>query len=138
MLKFLLGLVLIAVGFGAAMFVDAVWGLYLFAGFTHIRLEQLGESFPLPLRVPIVVAGLTVLLYLASPRYRPKFSRWPAEVWLLGIMVIGMCFGSASSVYDPQASWELTSQYAKYWVFFILFIQMMDSVKKIEQFHWVL
>ena len=138
MLKFLLGVVLIAVGFAGALFIDPVWGLYLFAGFTHIRLEQLGESISLPLRVPIVVAGLTVVLYLGSSLYRNKFSRWPAEVWLLALMVIGMCFGSASSQYNAEASWDLTSQYAKYWVFFVLFIQMMDSEKKIAQFHWVM
>jgi O-antigen ligase len=138
MLKFLLGLVLIAIGFGGALFYDPVWGLYLFACFTHIRLEQLGDSISLPLRVPIVVAGLTVVLYLLSSRYRNKFRRWPLEVWLLGIMVIGMCVGSAGSEFQKDASWELTSQYAKYWVFFILMIQMMDSIKKIDQFHWVM
>lgn len=138
MFKFIFGVLLIGVGFFRAFFHDPVWGLYLFAALTHIRLEQLGENFVLPLRIPIVIACATIVVYVFSSSYRYKFRNWPAEVWLFGIMVLGMCIGSTTARFDPELSWELASDYIKYWLFFILFVQMIDSVKKIEWFHWVM
>ena len=138
MFKLIFGLILIGGGFLQALFADPVWGLYLFAALTHIRLEQLGENFTLPLRIPIVIASVTIVMYVFSSKYASKFSKWPLEVWLFGIMVLGMCLGADSAKFDPQMSWGLATDYLKYWIFFILFVQMIDSIKKVEQFHWVM
>lgn len=138
MLKFIFGLLLIGAGFFKAVFHDPVWGLYLFTALSHIRLEQLGEDIFLPLRVPIVIACVTVVGYVFSANYQHKFGKWPAEIWLFGILVVGMCFSSALARFDPDFSWTFTFDYVKYWIFFILLVQMIDSVKKVEWFHWVM
>jgi putative inorganic carbon (HCO3(-)) transporter len=138
MFKFIFGLFLIGAGFFRTVFHDPVWGLYLFAALSHIRLEQLGENITLPLRIPIVVASVTLVVYVFSANYQHKFRKWPAEVWLFGIMVLGMCLGSSTAKFDPELSWMLTFDYVKYWIFFILLIQMIDSIKKVEWFHRVM
>jgi ABC-type transport system involved in cytochrome c biogenesis permease component len=135
MIKFLFGIYLIVYGFYRALFSDPVWGIYLFAAFTHIRLAQLSENIYLPLQVPIVIAGVTLFMYIVSPRYERKFTRWPLDVWLLGAMVLGMAASSASAFYAPDISWARTGDFFKYWVFFILLIQMVDSLEKVEWFH---
>lgn len=138
MFKFLFGVLLIGIGFLKAIFQDPIWGLYLFAALSHIPLSQLGENIGLPLRIPIVIACLTLFLYIINPNYKKKFSKWPAEVWLFGVMVIGMCFGSQMAKFDHDLSWMLTFDYFKYWIFFILFIQMVDSIKKVDWFYWIM
>lgn len=135
MIKFLFGIILIASGFYRTIFVDPVWGLYLFAALTHIRLTQLAENIPLPLNIPMVIALVSLFFYLVSPNYNKKFTRWPLEVWLLGTMVAGMAISSFFAHYNPALSWDRTFDYFKYWVFFVLFIQMVDSLEKIEWFH---
>lgn len=138
MIKFIFGLIIIAAGFVLTIFRDPVWGLYLFAVFTHVPLTQLGESIALPLRIPIVAASLTVVSYLTSAQYPSKFSRWPMETWLLGLMVLGMCLSSAVADFNPDLSWKHTFTYFKYWVFFVLMLQMLNSLEKIEWFHRVM
>jgi putative inorganic carbon (HCO3(-)) transporter len=138
MFKFIFGILLLGAGFYGAIFIDPIWGLYLFAALSHIRLEQLAESYALPLHIPIVIASLTLVRYVLSDKYLYKFHNWPAEVWLFGLMVLAMCISSAGAKFDPELSWSLTIDYLKYWIFFILMIQMIDSPKKIEWFHWVL
>ncbi len=138
MVKFLFGIALISYGFFRTLVHDPVWGLYLFAALTHIRLAQLSENYYLPLQIPIVIASLTVLLYLSSAKYPKKFSRWPLEVWLLGFMIVGMAYSSSKAAFNPQLSWDMTFTYFKYWVFFLLFIQLVDSFEKIRNFHNVL
>lgn len=135
MLKFLFGIFLIGYGFYKTLVTDPVWGIYLFAALTHIRLNQLGENIALPLQVPIVIACLSLVMYLASDKYRNKFSKWPPEVFLLGLMVAGMAVSSTGAFYNPAMSWDFTQDYAKYLVFFILFIHLVDSLPKIEWFH---
>lgn len=135
MIKFLFGVALIVFGFYRALFVDPVWGIYLFATLTHIRLTQLTENIPLPLNIPVAIALLSLVMYLVSPNYKYKFKRWPLEVWLLGMMVVGMAISSVFAHYDPALSWNRTFDYFKYWVFFVLIIQMVDSLEKIEWFH---
>jgi O-antigen ligase len=138
MLKFIFGALLVSVGFAAAVFVEPVWGLYLFAALSHIRLEQLGESYTLPLRVPIVIGTLTLLLYFVSSKYPHKFRRWPPEVWLFGLMVGGLALSSWHAIFDAPAAWSLTFDYFKYWVFFVILIQMIDTKKRLDGFYWVL
>jgi O-antigen ligase len=137
-LKFLLGITLLTVGFGGALFIEPVWGVYLFAALSHIRLEQLGENITLPQRIPIVISVLTLILYVVSPAYPEKFRRWPAEVWLLGLIVVGLALSSARAVFDSAAAWQMTYAYFEYWVFFVLLIQMIDSQKRLDGFHWTL
>lgn len=138
MLKFIFGVVLIAVGFAGALLVEPVWGLYLFAALSHIRLEQLGTSYTLPLHVPIVIGVLTLLLYLFSTSYQQKFRRWPAEVWLFGLMVVGMAISSWRASFDPQSAWAMTFDYFKYWVFFVMLIQMIDTQRRLDGFYWIM
>lgn len=138
MLKFFLGITLLAVGFGGALFVEPVWGVYLFAALSHIRLEQLGENITLPQRIPIVISVLTFILYIISPAHAQKFRRWPAEVWLLGLVVVGLALSSASAVFDRAAAWQMTYAYFEYWVFFVLLIQMIDNRRRLDGFHWTL
>jgi O-antigen ligase len=138
MLKFLVGVVMIIFGFGATLFWDPIWGLYFFSLLSHVRLEQLSQSYWLPLRVPIVIAVLTMLLYIVSPKYPQKFRKWPAEVWLFGLMVLGMALGSMTAVFNHDLAWTLTFDYLKYWIFFIMLIQMIDSKEKLDKFHWVM
>lgn len=129
---------MIGVGFFNTIFRDPVWGIYLFAVFTHIRLEQLGEEIALPLRIPIIIASLTIVIYFLSPKYPRKLRRWPAEAWLFGLMVLGMFVSATTADLETKMSWELSFLQFKYWVFFILFINMVDTVDKVERFHWVL
>jgi O-antigen ligase len=138
MLKFLFGVVLVGGGFACALFVEPVWGLYLFAVLSHIRLGQLGESYPLPLRVPIVIGVLTLLLYVLSGSYRWKFYKWPLEVWLFGLMVAGMAISSSRAIFHPEIAWDITFDYFKYWIFFVMLIQMIDTRKRLDGFYWVL
>jgi O-antigen ligase len=138
MLKFLLGVTLLAVGFGGALFVEPIWGIYLFAALSHIRLQQLGESVTLPLRIPIVIGVLTLILYTVSSAYEQKFRRWPAEVWLFALVVVAMALSSARAVFDPAAAWGMTYDYFEYWVFFVLLIQMIDTRRRLDGFHWTL
>ena len=53
MIKFLFGIVLFVSGFYRTIFVDPVWGLYLFAALTHIRIGQLAEEISLPMNIHI-------------------------------------------------------------------------------------
>lgn len=138
MIKFLFGVVLICCGFYRTIFTDPVWGIYLFASLTHIRLVQLGENIPLPLNIPIAIATLTLILYLVSPQYRVKFARWPMEVWLMLLMVTGMALSSAGAEFRPDLSWKFTIDYLKYFAFFLLLINMVDSYEKVEWFHRVM
>lgn len=135
MLKFLFGLALICGGFYKTLFSDPVWGIYLFAVLTHIRLGQLSENFQLQLNIPIIIACLTFILYLTNSRYGKKFGYWPLESILMGLMVAGMAASSAGAEFAPAAAWAFTWTYCKYWIFFILFINMVDSLPKIEMFH---
>lgn len=138
MIKFIFGVALILYGFYRTLFIDPVWGIYLFAVLTHIRLNQLGENIHLPLGIPIVIAVTTLILYLVSPKYERKFARWPLEVWLFGVMVAGMALSSTFAHYNPALSWDRTYDFFKYWIFFVLLIQMIDSLQKIEWFHQAL
>ena len=138
MFKFVFGLLLIGAGTYRTVFHDPVWGLYLFAAFSHIRIEQLGEEYAFPSRIPLFVACMTFVVYVFSTNYEHKFRKWPAEVWLFGIMVLGMCISSATAQFDSESSWTFTFDYIKYWVFFILLVQMVDSDKKVEWFHWIM
>src|SRR6186997_1053741 len=122
MLKFVVGVLIILIGFSKAIATDPVWGLYCFSLLSHVRLEQLSENYWLPLRVPIAIAVLTITLYLFSPKYPEKFKRWPAEVWLMGIMLLGMVLGTITCDFDKDVAWTLTFDFLKYWVFFILLI----------------
>ncbi len=135
MIKFLFGIVLFVSGFYRTIFVDPVWGLYLFAALTHIRIGQLAEEISLPMNIPMAIALLSLVLYAVSSNYEKKFNRWPLEVWLLGLMVVGMAISSHFAHYNPALSWDKTFDYFKYWVFFVLIIQMVDSLEKIEWFH---
>lgn len=137
MLKFLFGLFLIGYGFVRAIFSDPVWGLYLFAALAHIRLTQLGESYALPLRIPIIIALVTLVIYFFHSSYEKKFSKWPLETWLLGLMVLGMCASSSQAVYNSELSWSYTYDYLKYLVFFVILVQMLDAKWKVEWFHRV-
>ena len=138
MFKFLFGILLIGYGFYRTFVSDPVWGIYLFASLTHIRLAQLSENFYLPLQVPIVIASLTLFLYLTSNKYPDKFRRWPLESWLFGFMVLAMAISSSQATFDSASSWQMAADYFKYWVFFVLFIQMINSVGKIKNFHNIL
>jgi O-antigen ligase len=138
MLKFVFGVVLIGLGFACALLLEPVWGLYLFSALTHIRLEQLGESYTLPLRVPIVIGVLTLLLYLFSSKYPQKLRRWPAEVWLFALMILGMALSSAHAIFAPDLAWAMTFDYIKYWVFMVLLIQMLDTRKRLDGFYWTM
>ena len=135
MLKFFFGIILIFSGFYRTIFVDPVWGLYLFAALTHIRLTQLTENYTLPLNIPITIAMLSLIFYLMSSSYEKKFNYWPVEVWLLGMMVVGMALSSLNAQYNPAVSWDRTYDFLKYWVFFVLFIQMVNTLEKVEWFH---
>lgn len=138
MFKFIFGVILISAGFFLTLFRDPVWGLYLFAATAHIRLTQLAESIPLPPHIPIAIASLTLIVYLLSPYYRHKFSKWPAEIWLFGFMVLGMCLSSATAHFNSAESWAYVLSYIKYYIFFIMLIQMIDTFEKVEWFHRVL
>lgn len=138
MFKFLFGIVLIGYGFFRAFVHDPVWGLYLFAALTHIRMEQLSENFYLPLNIPIIIASFTMLVYLISNSYHTKMDKWPLESWIFGFMVIAMAISSFQAVFNPDASWQMTIDYLKYWVFFVLMVQMINSFEKIKYFHDVL
>lgn len=138
MFKFIFGVMLIGYGFYKTFVTDPVWGIYLFAALTHIRLTQLSESIYLPLQVPMAIASVTLILYVISKDYTTKFRRWPLEIWLFGFMVVAMAISSSQAAFDPGSSWKMTTDYLKYWVFFILFIQMIDSFDKIKNFHNVL
>ena len=138
MFKFAFGIVLIGAGFYKTLFHDPVWGLYLFAAFSHIRLEQLGGDIGLPLRIPILIASATFIAYVLNRSYRNKFRKWPVEVLIFAVMVIGMCVGSAMARFDAELTWKLSFDYVKFWIFFVLLIQMLDSIKKVEWFHWTL
>lgn len=138
MLKFLFGIILIGYGFFRTLFSDPVWGLYLFITITHVRLVQLSENIPLPLNVPIVIAVVTLLMYLISPNYPKKFNLWPLETFLFGVIVVGMAMSSFNAYYDPAISWERTYTYFKYWVFFVMFIHLVNSFEKIKLFHWTM
>ena len=135
MIKFLFGIVLIVSGFYRTIFVDPVWGLYLFAALTHIRLTQLGENIALPLQVPMAIACLTLIMYLASPRYDRKFSKWSIDIFLMACMVIGMAISSWGAEFNSEVSWKFTSDFAKYFVFFVILVNMVDSLEKVEWFH---
>ena len=138
MIKFLFGVCLICYGFYRALFSDPVWGIYLFAALTHIRVAQLGESLYLPPNVPIVIAVLTLCLYFFSSRYEQKFTRWPLEIFIFAAMLIGMALSSTNAQFDQSISWYRTMDYFKYWIFFILMIQMVNTLDKIEWFHRVM
>lgn len=138
MIKFLFGLALIATGFCGALFVDPIWGIYLYVALTHITLEQLGQSLSLPLHVPIVISIVALLLYLLSSAYPRKFQRWPAEVWLLLAMVVGLALSSVHASFDSAASWSMTFVYFEYWIFFVLLVQMLDDRKRLDGLHWTL
>lgn len=138
MLKFLFGLALIFVGFCGVLFVEPVWGVYLFAALSHIRLDQLGDSITLPERVPIVIGVTTLIMYVLSRAYTEKFRRWPAEVWLFGLMVVGLALSSMQARFDRAAAWEMTYAYFENWVFFVLLIQTLDTRKRLDGFYWTL
>ena len=138
MIKFLFGACLICYGFYRALFSDPVWGIYLFAALTHIRLAQLGENLYLPPNVPIVIAVLTLCLYFFSSRYEQKFTSWPLEIFIFAAMLVGMAASSATAQFDQSISWDRTMDYFKYWIFFILIIQMVNTLDNIEWFHRVM
>lgn len=138
MFKFIFAIALIGSGFFQMFFRDPVWGIYLFAALTHIRLTQLSENIPFPIQIPIVIASLTGVLYLINGKYKTKFSKWPAEVWLFGCMVLGMSVSSIGAVYRPDLSWNFTLLFLKFTIFFLIFINMIDSQVKVEWFHRVM
>lgn len=138
MLKFIFGVILIVVGFFRTFFHDPVWGLYLFALFTHIRPTQLSGEYPLPGSVPLVIAATAAMVYAVSRSYQPKFAKWPFEIWLFALMIVGFAISSANAQFVPDQSWARTFDLFKYWIFLVLFIQMIDSIHKVEWFHRVM
>ena len=50
-------------------------------------------------------------------------------------MILGMCIGASNARFNPDLSWKYTLDYFKYWLFFVLLVQMIDSQWKMEWFH---
>ena len=138
MIKFLFGIALIITGLVLTLVNDPVWGLYLFALLTHVTASQLGESVSLPNNISLYTACFTLLFYLISSKYKQKFTRWPVETWLLGVMVVGMAIGASQAEFATAASWQFTYTYLKYLIFFVLLINLVDSYQKLEHFYYIL
>jgi len=134
MLSMSFGFSIIAFGLLATIFADPFWGLAAFALFTHITPQQLSELYIVPLRAPFFISIAVLICYFFNSRYSQKFSERPAELWMMVIILLGMALGAAGA-FDKEAAWSATLVFLKYVVFFFLFINIIDSYKKLTWFH---
>lgn len=136
MFSLLFGLALIIFGFFATLFIDPFWGLVVFAAFTHITPQQLSQEYIVPLRAPffLSIAVLICYCYAVSSKYPQKLRNWPAEFWMMLIILIGMAIGSHNA-FDGEAAWDATFAFSKFVIFFLLFVNIIDSIPKLTWFH---
>ncbi len=131
MLKFLLGLIIIV--FGAfKTFSDSFWGLVTFSVFTHMTPQQLGYRIT-SFRAPLLFSILTLGTYLISSKYPKKFGIWPIESKLMLFMYAAMKI-SGSMAFDPEAAASKSGDFFKFTIFFILFVNIINTPFKIEWF----
>ena len=134
MLKLLFGFIVTAFGL-VGTFLDPVWGVITFSLFTHITPLQLSKTHFAPLRIPLVLALCVFVSYLVSSKYPRKFAVMPKEFWLMVIMLIGMFSGSMNAI-DPVRTQEWGFTFLKFVVFFLLFVNIIDSLDKIKWFEY--
>lgn len=128
MLSFLLGLGIFLGGLFAAIFIDSFWGLVAASCFVHISPLQVHiASF----RPVLILSLVTLLSYLFSEKYTNKFSYKPLEFWLMLLMLCGMMLSSRNA-YDSQATWDAVIVFAKFVLFFLLLINMLDNRDKLK------
>lgn len=126
-------MMLIIAGFGGTLFLDSFWGLTVFSVFTHITPQQLSREIIVPLRLPLCLSLLTLFSYLMSSAYPRKFSRYPAEFWLMGLMLAGMLMGSFNAL-DVEIVYEKSGTFFKFMVFYLLMVNLIDSDYKFKWF----
>ena len=133
MLRLGFALVICILGFGGTMLMGPIWGLSAFSLFTHITPQQLSPEVILPLRLPLLLSLWVLGGYLFSSRYPRKFSKLPLELWLMLWMLLGMLAGVGNAL-NPYFVYNNVSTFGKYIVFFILFVNILDSREKIRFF----
>lgn len=127
-----IGLIIIIVGF-AGTIRDPFWGLVVFSMFTHITPQQLSMDYISPLRVPFFLSLFVLLSYLISSKYPAKIAERPVEFWLMVIMLLGMLVGGFNA-YDRKVALEYTFTFAKFVLFLLLFINIINSIEKVKWF----
>lgn len=133
MLKLIFAAILIIIGFGGTLFLDAFWGLSVFSLFTHITPQQLSKEIIVPLRIPFFLSLWVLVVYLFSAHYPRKFSRLPMELWLMLFMLGGMLLGTMNAL-SPDLVYEETYTFFKFIVFFVLLVNIVDSEYKVKWF----
>lgn len=128
MLSFLFGIGIFLGGLFAALFFDSFWGLIAASCFVHIAPLQVHVTFVRPVFILVFV---TLITYLFSRKYPNKFDYRPVESWFMLAILIGMMLGS-SNAYNPQASRDAVFVFAKFTLFFLLFINIVDSRQKLR------
>ncbi len=133
MFSLLFGITLSLWGFIGTLFYDAFWGLVVFSTFTHMTPQQLSEAYIVPLRIPFFLSIAVLLSYLCSAKYPRKFLHRPTEVWLMLAMVAGMALSSIYA-FDSESAFNGTMTLAKYTLFFLLFVNVIDTNNKLDWF----
>nr|MDA3832675.1 O-antigen ligase family protein [Spirochaetales bacterium] len=131
MFSFLFGILLTITGVLGPFLVEPALGLAVFSAFTHITPDQLSI---IQFRAPFIVAIATLLGYLISKDYPRKFNKFPLEMKLYAVILIGMYLG-ARNAYVSRLAFEHFTIYFKYGVFLLLMVNILDSLKRIELFN---
>lgn len=131
MFSFLLGSIIFFGGIISAIFVNPFWGLVAAACFVHITPMQVHMA---SFRPVMVISIITLISYLLSSKYAKKFSYKPAEFWLMVLILLGM-MASSINAYDKQATWDAVIVFAKFTIFFLLLVNIIDNRKKI--YWWI-
>ena len=127
MFSFCFGVLIIAVGLLGSLLIDPFWGIAAYISFVHITPQQLHiTSF----HAPFVIMVIVLVTYVISPKYPNKFTFRPLEFWLQVIMTIGLFIG-AIIAFDSEAAMNGAITFAKYTLFFLLFVNIIDSNEKL-------
>lgn len=133
MLSLLFGFLIAISGLLGILFWDPFWGLVAFACFTHIPPMQISPEYFVPLRIPFLLSIVTLVVYMFSGKYENKFSFRPLDFWLLVIMLFGMVVGAAGAQ-SQEWAWKFTGDFAKFVIFYLLLINIVNSAIKFKWF----
>lgn len=127
MLSFLLGIILLSAGILGAFFFDSFWAVLIYVLFVHITPIQLHL---MSLRPSLVIAIVMIFTYVIDRQYSPLFRFKPFELVCFATMLFGMLLGSFNA-YDNDLAFSQTSYYMKYFLFYIFFVNIINSKYKL-------
>jgi probable O-glycosylation ligase (exosortase A-associated) len=84
-----------------------------------------------------VLSLLVLSAYLVSSKYKSKFKFWPIEAWLMLTMLIGLSL-STLNAYDSKSAWIGVNDFLKFFIFFMLMINIIDRHEKVKMFYNVM